>query len=153
MSIKRIDNNHPDYIIYADGSATLGSKDCNFAVVITQWPPNTPATIDNIKEQRRIFTCSFEEGLAALSTALHWTKDNNTTIGKPVLVCTDSKFLYQGLLGWNVCANGFQILLNAIKYTSSPSVPQDTWLEQQSRLQNYHLQLISQLHFQMYGMP
>ena len=84
MSTERIDNHHADYIIYTHGSTTLGSKDSRLAVVITQGLASNPTTIDAIKERGIVFTCSFQEELADLSTDLHWTKDNNPTIGKTV---------------------------------------------------------------------
>ena len=84
MSTERIDNHHADYIIYTHGSATLGSTDDRLAVVITQGLANNPTTIDAIKERGRVFTCSFEEELADLSTDLHWKKDYNPTIGKTI---------------------------------------------------------------------
>ena len=56
MSTKQIENHHADYIIHTDVSATLGSKDGGFAVVITQGPANNPARIDTIKERGRAFT-------------------------------------------------------------------------------------------------
>ena len=84
-----IDNHYADYIIHTNSSTTLTSKDRAFEVVITQGPANNPITINTIKEWERVFTCLFEEELAALLTPLQWTKDNNLTIGKTVLTWTE----------------------------------------------------------------
>ena len=114
MSNERIDNHCADYIIYTDGSVTLGSKDGGFAVVITQGSANNPRTIDTIKKWEQAFTCSFEE-LSALSMALHSTKDYNPTISKTVLICSDRKSLCEALLDRNASADCIRMLLHTIQ--------------------------------------
>ena len=107
---------------YTQGrSATLGSKNGDLAVVITQVPANNPTTqqlstpLRNEGESSP--TYSFDEESAALSTVLLWIKDYNPTISKTVFICSDKLYLFlcEALLGRNACVNNIQMLLNAIQ--------------------------------------
>ena len=113
MSIPHIDNFGADYIIYTNGSATVGSTDGGFAVVVTQVPAQRPVTIDTIRKRGHHFTSSFNEELATLTHALQCVIDqhlSNTTI----LICTDSKSLCDTLAGRNVRVDDIRLLLHAI---------------------------------------
>ena len=70
MSLTHIDNFGAYYIIYTDGSATAGSTDGGFAVVVTQGPAQHAVPIATIRKCGRHFTSSFNKELAALTHAL-----------------------------------------------------------------------------------
>ena len=116
MSITHIDNFGANYIIYTDGSATAGSTDRGFAVVVTQGPTQRPVTINTIRKRGRHFTSSFHEELAALTHPLQWAIDQHL-FNTAILICTDSKSLPDALAGRYVRVDHIRLLLHAIPAT------------------------------------
>ena len=113
MNITHIDNFGADHIIYTDDSATAGSTDGGFAVVVTQGPTQRPVTIDTIRKRGRHFTSSFDEELAPLTHALQWVIHQHLS-DATILICTDSKSLCDALAGRNVKVDDIRLLLHAI---------------------------------------
>ena len=116
MSISHIDNFGADYIIYTDGSATAGSTDGDFAVVVTQGSAQRPVTIATIRKRGRNFTSPFDEELAALTHDLQWVIDQHLS-DTTILICTESKSLWDALAGRNVRVDHIRLLLHAIPAT------------------------------------
>ena len=116
MSISHIDNFGADYIIYTNGSATAGSTDGGFAVVVTQGPAQCPVTIATIRKCGCHFTSSFNKELAALTHALHWVIDQHLS-DTTILICNDSKSLCDALAGRNVRVDHIHLLLHGIPAT------------------------------------
>ena len=108
-STTQIDSHKSDFIIYTDGSATAGTTDGGFSAVITQGPASDPSVIDTIIGRGRPFTSSFEEEMAALSTALRWIDHN--LVNSTVTICTDSKSLCDALTGCNNQVDSIRQLL------------------------------------------
>ena len=116
MNITHIDNFGADYIIYTDDSATAGSTDGGFAVVVTQGPAHRPVTIATIRKRGRHFTSSFDEELAALTHALQWVIDQHLS-DTTILICTDSESVRYAIAGRNFRVDDIRLLLHAISAT------------------------------------
>lgn len=77
-------------------------KEWGDAEVITRGSPIHSEVLRTIKTKVRTFTSSYKEELAAMKSALTWT---STTTIQPlftILICTDSKDLYEALLSLNL---------------------------------------------------
>ena len=85
-------------MIYTDGSASGGTRNGCTAAVVTRGSPQQPEVVTIIKTKGSTFTSSYEEGAAAMESALSWTLTNANHHSFTVLFCTDSKSLCEALI-------------------------------------------------------
>ena len=99
-TLKQVRNVSSGMVVYTDGSATAGTTNGGAGVVITQGDPTEYAEIETIKKKGANKTSSYEEEVAAMSTACEWIQQECTAEDK-VVICTDSLSLCQALESLN----------------------------------------------------
>ncbi len=63
--------------VYADGSASAGTKDCGAGVIMTRGDPADPIILHQSYLRGAAFTSSFAEEAAAMQLALEWATTNH----------------------------------------------------------------------------
>ena len=99
-AMRRIRQVAADRVIYTDGSAMSGIRWGGNAVVVTRGDPEEPDVLDTILNRGSLFTCSYEEEVAAMGTAVQWVRDHCDR-NWSVLICTDSQSLCMALRSFN----------------------------------------------------
>ena len=100
-AIEAINSFDTEINIYTDGSVLRGNMIGGSGVVITRGPAEAPVVVESIKRKGAFFTCSYDEEVHALESAMGWLEQNNPG---PVTIITDSQSLCLALLG-----SGFEL--------------------------------------------
>ena len=119
-SIAQIRSFNADITIYTDGSASAGTEDGGYAVIVTDGDAEEPNVLHTISKPGRKFTSSYEEEKAALHDALLWLLLNDDDPARVVLICTDSQSLCNALLGQNL--QEFGNILCMLAQINPPSI-------------------------------
>ena len=77
-------------VIYTDGSALKGTFCGGSAMVVTKGDPETPTVIATVGRRGSPVTCSNEEEVDAMETAIAWIRVNIND-ASTTLICTDSQ--------------------------------------------------------------
>ena len=107
---------HPDFTIYTDGSCSGGTTNGGAAAVITTGPADNPVEVETRLEKGSNFTCSYDEEKRAMFLAGNWMRDN--PMAKRVAVCTDSLSLLQALQNQSPDTEELKTSLNQLEDTS-----------------------------------
>ena len=109
-SLQRIRQVDAQIVIYTDGLALGGTNMGGAATVVTDGDPEEPNILDTIETKRALFTCSYEEEVAAMRDAAEWIQENCER-QTSILVCTDSQSLCMAMQSHNAETDGIREIL------------------------------------------
>ncbi len=116
-ALRRMRELDADYYIYTDGSAAAGTTKGGAAAVITTGDQSSPNVVATIRTPGASYTCSYEEELRAMESAIDWLIQNGRP-GQKAAVLTDSQSLCTALTASSPRLD----LLNKKIRTVSPSL-------------------------------